>query len=838
MFKRICLGCALFFLFWGICFAKEPPTQLPDLTVSFIHRDLSTPSWRGYVKIEEGIPVLSPDAPQIKERWPSPIKQVGFTASILNRGHASSPKAAGFWTLDGVEKKMISIPPLNPDEKFSSDFLWEWRGGAHELSLELNFETTGALEISTQNNILTIRTDALPFCFYVNQLVEQTFRKTENLMGSYNFSDWLQAHIAQFNIGLRMSQYPGAPKGCLEQIYADRIVSYASLADLEALRKEYDASAQGVLIFEPHAQLMNWAKNWDSFLLMEFLFQMGMPDLRNLDVDPQKNTVPDQNGYPLYWRYVHEPFIFRVPGGEFRFSEFTILAMNKMYGRPRGFTGDFLYDMPEEYVLFLADRGGRPVDNARVRIFQRNLEGEIDPNPILDDHTDSKGFLKLPNKPAPEVSTPMGFSQRPNPFGNIDVYARNGLFFIEVRARDHLEYFWRSIAQFNTTFWKEMMDSRWRDYPVYSLPMKIQTNIPVEGASPAPVHFRGNLVGESLVSFQWLPPIQGEIARYRLYGMPHGPDISTGRISLLGEVNAPAASIENIAFPVHDMYYAVTAVDARERESAFTSWLYLPFCPRMKSLAYSNEENIYVYDEETNRVLRQDDKGFFLPFFLFNPDETGAMPRVSSLAWTPLNELAVCVGKRDRIDFYKPEGNLLRSIGKSGRNPGELRNPSDIAFNKKREMAVADRDNKRIQIFDLQGKYLGRLGEVHLDDPIALAFSPEGHLHVLDAAQKTCMVFHEKAPHKFYYEYSYGSFKNPVDILINGKGSVHVSDQDVQGIMIFSSNGRLMSTEQLPHAAYFGYSHPQDMTLDSKGRVIYVDSASSSIRNLEEGAKE
>lgn len=838
MFKSIRLGVCVFFLFWGFCFARETPTPLPDLTVSFIHRDLPTPSWIGYVENKEGVPVLKPEAPQIKERWPSPIKQVGFTAQVLNQGFALSSKAIGLWKLDGEEKKRVSIPALSPEEKLFCDFQWEWKLGPHELTLELNFETTGTKEISHDNNVLTIRTDALPFCFYVNQLVEQAFQKVGNHVGSYSFSDWLQAHITQFNSGLKNSKFPCAPDGCLEQIYADRIVSYGSMVELETLRKEYDSTAQGILVFEPHDSLREWARSWDPYLLHQLLFQLGIPDLRNLDVNAQDNYIPDPTGYPLYWRYVHEPGLFQVPGGEYRFSEFCVLALNKMYGRPRGFIGDFMYDMPEEYILCFVDRAGEPVDQARIRIFQRNIEGKLDPNPILDSHTDPKGFIKLPNRPATAVTTPMGFSQRPNPFGNIDLQARNGLFFIELRARDQTEYIWQNITEFNLAYWKEMLSTRWRDYPVYSLPLKVRTNIPAMGASPAPVHFRGGLVGIGVIGFQFLPPLQGEIAKYRLYSMPHTPDISTGIINLVGEIPAPAASFENIGYPLQDMYYAITAVDTAERDSPFSSWLYFPYCPRLKSMAYSNEEHAYIYDEQTNRILRLDDQGFFLPFYLRNPGETGEKPRVSSLAWTPLNELAVCLGERDRIEFYKPDGTFLRFIGKTGKNPGELLKPVDIAFNKKREMAVADQGNRRVQIFDMQGKYLGRLGEVYLDKPVALAFTPEGHLHVLDAAQKTCFVFQEKAKHKFYYEYSYGSFKNPVDILITNKGNVHISDQNLQAIMIFSSNGRLLSVEHPAPVGYLGYADPQALAMDSKGRVIYVDRASSNIRILEERGKQ
>ena len=59
-----------------------------------------------------------------------------------------------------------------------------------------------------------------------------------------------------------------------------------------------------------------------------------------------------------------------------------------------------------------------------------------------------------------------------------------------------------------------------------------------------------------------------------------------------------------------------------------------------------------------------------------------------------------------RISVFTPDGGFIRSIGKLGSGPGEFRTPHDIAIDAEDRLFVADRGNHRIQILELEGKYL------------------------------------------------------------------------------------------------------------------------------------
>jgi len=66
-----------------------------------------------------------------------------------------------------------------------------------------------------------------------------------------------------------------------------------------------------------------------------------------------------------------------------------------------------------------------------------------------------------------------------------------------------------------------------------------------------------------------------------------------------------------------------------------------------------------------------------------------------------------------RVHKYDPKGRHLFSWGEPGTDPGCFNLPHNIATDAEGLVYVADRENRRIQIFDEQGQYLGQLNNLH-----------------------------------------------------------------------------------------------------------------------------
>ncbi|WIY52729.1 peptidyl-alpha-hydroxyglycine alpha-amidating lyase family protein [Devosia sp. YIM 151766] len=65
------------------------------------------------------------------------------------------------------------------------------------------------------------------------------------------------------------------------------------------------------------------------------------------------------------------------------------------------------------------------------------------------------------------------------------------------------------------------------------------------------------------------------------------------------------------------------------------------------------------------------------------------------------------------VHVFSPQGEHIKSWGKSGSGPGEFNLPHNIVADADGLLYVADRENHRIQIFDDQGTYQGQWNNLH-----------------------------------------------------------------------------------------------------------------------------
>ena len=77
---------------------------------------------------------------------------------------------------------------------------------------------------------------------------------------------------------------------------------------------------------------------------------------------------------------------------------------------------------------------------------------------------------------------------------------------------------------------------------------------------------------------------------------------------------------------------------------------------------------------------------------------------------------------RSRISKYAPDGTLIMSFGSWGYADGQFRSPHSLAMDSQGRLFVADRGNRRIQIFDQDGNHLdtwyqfSRISGLFIDD--------------------------------------------------------------------------------------------------------------------------
>ncbi len=146
------------------------------------------------------------------------------------------------------------------------------------------------------------------------------------------------------------------------------------------------------------------------------------------------------------------------------------------------------------------------------------------------------------------------------------------------------------------------------------------------------------------------------------------------------------------------------------------------------------EDNIWVTDKGSDMVIKFNPEGRVVMVFGRKqeasdegtgplkqvqpplPAEDGLFRQVTDVAWDQAGNTYISDGYiNSRIAKVDRNGNWLKSWGEHGTQPGQFDTPHSIAVDGQGNLYVADRGNRRIQVFDGEGKYLR---QITIDVPV------------------------------------------------------------------------------------------------------------------------
>jgi len=163
------------------------------------------------------------------------------------------------------------------------------------------------------------------------------------------------------------------------------------------------------------------------------------------------------------------------------------------------------------------------------------------------------------------------------------------------------------------------------------------------------------------------------------------------------------------------------------------------------------DDNIWCVDEGTNMVIRFNPEGRVtmllgrkaeavepppphVPGAPPPPARDGLFNRPTDIAWDPQGSSYISDGYgNSRVAKVDKDGNWVTAWGKKGTGPGEFDTPHTIATDAKGLVYVGDRGNKRIQVFDGDGKFLKQFTNVGAPWAICITPGPKQYIYSSDA---------------------------------------------------------------------------------------------------------
>jgi hypothetical protein len=145
------------------------------------------------------------------------------------------------------------------------------------------------------------------------------------------------------------------------------------------------------------------------------------------------------------------------------------------------------------------------------------------------------------------------------------------------------------------------------------------------------------------------------------------------------------------------------------------------------------QDNVWVTDKGSDMVVKFNPQGRVLMVFGRKqeasdketgplerhkpplPPDVGRFRQVTDVTWDPAGNAYISDGYiNSRVAKVDRNGNWLKSFGEPGAQPGQLNTPHSIAADAKGNIYVADRGNRRVQVFDGEGNVLR---EIRIDVP-------------------------------------------------------------------------------------------------------------------------
>lgn len=449
-------------------FTEPPVTTTTDLDLLFISRSPKFPRYEVVYEPGGYNPAIDPETRNIRHS-PTSGQMMVYTATIQNKGSVPADAFTAEWRVDSQPVENHQFEGLQSGQKITTSLQWPWSEQPQNITCRL---ISDDVQVTTRNDQITIRSNALSFHFHVEKNIKDLFDTHKNPVDSYSFEDWARYHVDYLNHYIRSADYPQGPPEVFEALFLDTVSVYENGAlSSGGTHAPDDLLWDGRWGFTGDENAMDYFENsvlgndngTDWALLHELGHQLGLIDLYNQDVQQnQVNVIEPRTGAkialdPIAWDVVYyssRKNALMHSNYRVGFSDHSAGALARNLSKRRGFFGEYLADIPAENTLLVRDPAGNPVTDAEVRVYQKQ-DNQIPNITKFKGQTNAEGKFRFPHRTEAEyladfyAANPFSteFSEAPHVVGT------NATLLIRIATPEKVAYEFMDICDFNVAYW-------------------------------------------------------------------------------------------------------------------------------------------------------------------------------------------------------------------------------------------------------------------------------------------------------------------------------------------------------------------------------------------------
>jgi DNA-binding beta-propeller fold protein YncE len=246
------------------------------------------------------------------------------------------------------------------------------------------------------------------------------------------------------------------------------------------------------------------------------------------------------------------------------------------------------------------------------------------------------------------------------------------------------------------------------------------------------------------------------------------------------------------------------------------------------SIDVDSEGNVYVQDKNNYRIQKFTDDGEYLLEWGKYGNNDGEFLWLRGICVD--NENNLFVDDSDpwdddpcKIQKFDSQGNFILRFGQFGIGLGEFDLPTGMDIDKDNNLYICDKDNKRIQKFNIEGEFLSIWTDSTKFDPEGgpdnISFLPLLFDYTYVAWWPICKTSLEGNPLKCWCEFYIGT-----EIATDQDGYVYVSDNmHIPAVKKYNSAGELLAQWGYQGTGPGEFQLPTGIALDGSGYVYVGD---------------
>ena len=237
-------------------------------------------------------------------------------------------------------------------------------------------------------------------------------------------------------------------------------------------------------------------------------------------------------------------------------------------------------------------------------------------------------------------------------------------------------------------------------------------------------------------------------------------------------------------------------------------------------IAFNSQGDMIISERDAHQVSVFDIRGQRIRTFGSRGDSPEQMNYPRGIATDDADN--IYVSSKHQLLKFTGRGELITCVGQRGSKEGEFNAPRGVTLYDN-QVHVCDRDNHRIQVFDLDLNFIRSIGSRgkgrgEFDSPLDVKLDTAGNMYVAEWGNERVQVI-DSSGH-FIRFFGKGKLGNPTALHIVDK-YVYVSDYSGDCIVVFDTSGNFVTSFGRPGPKEGELYYPYCITSCADG-YIYV----------------